>query len=168
MDMPMLDCTGLELAAVIRLQEAFVSVPIVYLSAEANITKQQTAMRLGGDDFLTKPIQPDHLVSSITSRVQRSRKLRSFMIRDSLTGLLNHTRIQEQLDLAVMRARRSASMLTFAMIDIDHFKAINDMHGHPVGDRVINVWRDCCSNACAARISSAGMVARNSLSRCWM
>jgi diguanylate cyclase (GGDEF)-like protein len=137
MDMYMPDCTGLELAAVIRQQEAFVSVPIVYLSAETNITKQQTAMRLGGDDFLTKPIQPDHLVSSITSRVQRSRKLRSFMIRDSLTGLLNHTRTQEQLDLAVMRARRSASMLTFAMIDIDHFKAVNDTHGHPVGDRVI-------------------------------
>ncbi|MGD9591960.1 MAG: GGDEF domain-containing protein, partial [Candidatus Berkiella sp.] len=56
---------------------------------------------------------------------------------DSLTGLLNHTRILEQLDLEMARAKRNGTPLSFAMIDIDHFKAINDSHGHPVGDRVI-------------------------------
>lgn len=137
MDLYMPTCSGLEVAAVIRQQEAFVSIPIVFLSAETNVDKQLSAMQLGGDDFLTKPIQPDHLISAVTSRVQRSRTLRSFMVRDSLTGLLNHTRIKEQLSLEVARARRQQSQLTLAMIDIDHFKKVNDTYGHPAGDRVI-------------------------------
>lgn len=137
MDLYMPGCTGLELAAVIRQQEAFVSIPIVFLSAETNPDKQLAALRLGGDDFLTKPIQHDHLISSVLARVQRSRILHAFMVRDSLTGLLNHTRIKEQLTLEVERAKRQRSQLSFAMIDIDDFKSVNDTYGHPTGDRVI-------------------------------
>jgi diguanylate cyclase (GGDEF)-like protein len=109
----------------------------VFLSTETSLDKQLAAMRLGGDDFLTKPIQLDHLISSVTSRAQRSRILRSFMIRDSLTGLLNHTKTKEHLDLEVARAQRRQGSLVFAMLDIDHFKSVNDTYGHPTGDRVI-------------------------------
>lgn len=137
MDVYMPQCSGLELATVIRQQERFVSIPIVFLSAETDMEKQLNAMSLGGDDFLTKPIQPEHLVSSVTSRVQRSRILRSFMVRDSLTGLLNHTTIKSQLDVHLARARRARGKLAFAMLDIDHFKSVNDTYGHPTGDRVI-------------------------------
>lgn len=137
MDVYMPECTGLELARVIRQLESFVSIPIVYLSAESDMDKQLSAMSLGGDDFLTKPIKPEHLVSSVTSRIQRSRMLRSFMVRDSLTGLLNHTTIKDQLEREVARANREKTPLAFAMVDIDHFKRVNDTFGHPVGDRVI-------------------------------
>ena len=137
MDVYMPDCTGLELAAVIRQQETFVGIPITYLSCETDLEKQMNAMSLGGDDFLTKPIQPEHLVAAVTSRVQRSKTLRLLMVRDSLTGLLNHTNIKEQLHLEVARSDRQNSPLSFAMIDIDHFKRVNDTYGHLVGDRVI-------------------------------
>ncbi|MCP4352460.1 MAG: diguanylate cyclase [Desulfobacterales bacterium] len=137
MDMYMPECSGLELAKVIRQQEAFVSVPIVYLSGETDIDVQLEAMIPGGDDFLTKPIKSRHLILSVTSRVTRSRILRSFMIRDSLTGLLNHTRIKEHLDIEVERAKRGQGQMAFAMIDIDKFKSVNDTYGHPVGDQVI-------------------------------
>jgi diguanylate cyclase (GGDEF)-like protein len=63
--------------------------------------------------------------------------LRSFMVRDSLTGLLNHTAIKDQLDGEVAWAIREKKPLSFAMVDIDHFKLVNDSYGHPVGDRVI-------------------------------
>ena len=91
----------------------------------------------GGDDFLTKPIQPEHLISSVASRIQRSLTLRSFMVRDSLTGLFNHTAIQDQLVLEVARANRQGTSLAVAMIDIDYFKRVNDTFGHQAGDRVI-------------------------------
>lgn len=136
-DMYMPGCDGMELAKVIRQFEAFVSIPIVFLSAEKDIDKQLSAMTLGGDDFLTKPIQPQHLVSSVSSRIRRSLLLRSFMVRDSLTGLLNHTAIKDQLAREVARARRQGTPFSFAMVDIDHFKRVNDTYGHPVGDRVI-------------------------------
>lgn len=137
LDIYMPECNGLELAKVIRQLDIFVSIPIVFLSAESDLDKQLFAIGLGGDDFLTKPIQPQHLISSVTSRIQRSLILRSFMVRDSLTGLLNHTAIQDQLVLEVARAKRQKTPLAFAMVDIDHFKQVNDTYGHPAGDRVI-------------------------------
>jgi len=136
-DLYMPECNGTDLAKVIRQLDAFMSIPIVFLSAESDLDKQLFAMGLGGDDFLTKPIQPQHLVSSVTSRIRRSLMLRSFMVRDSLTGLLNHTAIKDLLYGEVAGAIRQGKPLSFAMIDIDHFKRINDSFGHPVGDRVI-------------------------------
>ncbi len=136
-DMYMPSCSGMELAKVLRQIDTLIGIPIVFLSSETNMDKQLAAIGLGGDDFLTKPIEPQHLVSAVISRVKRSLILRSFMVRDSLTGLLNHTAIKNQLDHEMARARRQSKPLTFAMVDIDHFKNVNDSYGHPVGDRVI-------------------------------
>ena len=136
-DLYMPECNGTDLARVIRQLDAFVSIPIVFLSAESNLDKQLFAMGLGGDDFLTKPIQPQHLISSVTSRIRRSLMLRSFMVRDSLTGLLNHTTIKDLLEGEMAWAIRKKKPLSYAMIDIDHFKRVNDSYGHPAGDRVI-------------------------------
>ena len=137
LDIYMPECNGMELAKVIRQLDVFVGIPIVFLSAESNLDKQLFAMGLGADDFLTKPIQPQHLISSVSSRIQRSLILRSFMVRDSLTGLLNHTAIKDQLDREVAQTKRRGMPLSFAMVDIDHFKQVNDTCGHPTGDRVI-------------------------------
>lgn len=137
MDINMPDCNGLELATAIRQQEAYVSIPIVFISTETDLDRQLDALRLGGDDFLFKPIQPDHLMSAVTSRAQRARTLRSLMERDSLTGLFNHTKIKEQLDIEVSRAKRQDCGLALAMIDLDKFKSVNDEYGHPTGDRVL-------------------------------
>jgi diguanylate cyclase (GGDEF)-like protein len=136
-DMYMPGCSGMELAKVIRQLDSFVSIPIVFLSGESNLDKQLSALGLGGDDFLTKPIEAQHLVSAVTNRIKRSLVLRSFMVRDSLTGLLNHTAIKDQLSHEIARAKRNGKPLAFAMVDIDHFKKVNDTYGHPAGDRVI-------------------------------
>ncbi|MEC4895182.1 MAG: diguanylate cyclase [Oscillatoria sp. PMC 1051.18] len=137
MDMYMPGCNGLELAAVIRQQPAYVGIPIVFLSRETDFNKQLTAIGLGGDDFLTKPIEPHHLIASVMPRVERSRLVRSFMTCDSLTGLLNHTTLKERLVGEVKRASRLNAKLAFAMLDIDRFKSINDTYGHLTGDRVL-------------------------------
>jgi len=137
LDMYMPTCTGMELASVIRQIEAFVGLPIVYLSAETDRDKQLAAVGLGGDDFLVKPIKPEHLISAVVSRTERYRKLRSVMMRDGLTGLFNHSTITDRLEQEVARARRQKTPLSVVMLDIDHFKLVNDTHGHPVGDRVI-------------------------------
>ncbi|MBF7731189.1 diguanylate cyclase [Pseudomonas sp. N040] len=137
LDMYMPGCSGPELAKVIRHNDRYVSVPIIYLSAEDDLDKQLEAMGEGGDDFLTKPIKQRHLVATVRRRVARARRLHGLMVRDSLSGLYNHTHILQLLEDACLRARRSAQPLSFAMLDIDFFKKVNDTYGHPMGDRVI-------------------------------
>jgi diguanylate cyclase (GGDEF)-like protein/PAS domain S-box-containing protein len=137
LDMYMPNCTGIELAQIIRQMEQFISVPIVFLSAETDKNKQLAAMEIGGDEFLTKPIEPDHLIAAVTTRIERYRKLRALMIHDGLTGLLNHSTTKERLSQEVERARRQNEPLAFAMLDLDHFKLVNDTYGHASGDRVL-------------------------------
>jgi diguanylate cyclase (GGDEF)-like protein len=137
LDVYMPGCTGLELAMVIRQEEAFVGVPIVFLSRETDRMKQIAALGEGGDDFFTKPVPPDQLVPAVSARAQRGRTLRMFMEKDGLTGLFRHSRIIEQLEVAVRRADRQHGSLAVAMLDIDGFKNVNDEYGHLVGDQVL-------------------------------
>lgn len=137
MDMYMPRCSGYDMAKLIRQVPDYVGLPIVFLSSETDQKKQFSAMRVGVEDFLTKPIEPDYLVTSVALRAERMRVLRSLMMRDSLTGLFNHTAISQFLDSAIARARRQNHTVCFAMIDVDRFKSINDSYGHPVGDQVL-------------------------------
>ena len=137
LDLYMPECTGLELAQMIRQIRSFVGLPIVYLSAETDRATQLAAVGQGGDDFLIKPIKPDHLISAISSRIERYRQMRALMLRDSLTGLFNHTTIRERLVQEVTQAARKDQPLSLAMLDIDHFKKVNDTYGHAMGDKVL-------------------------------
>jgi diguanylate cyclase (GGDEF)-like protein len=137
MDMYMPVCNGEDLCRIIRQYESFTTIPIVFLSSETDVQKQLEAMKIGADDFLTKGIDSAHLITSITTRIKRHRILNSFMIRDSLTGLLNHTASKKQLDSMLIKAQKLNVPVCFAMIDIDHFKKVNDTYGHPTGDKVI-------------------------------
>lgn len=137
LDIYMPECSGIELASILRQEPKFMHIPIIFLSAEEDKFKQLSALSFGGDDFLTKPILPQHLVASVKSRAKRAGIISSFMMRDSLTGLLNHTNILHQLDLEILRAKHHNLPLTFAMIDLDHFKLVNDEYGHIMGDRVL-------------------------------
>jgi diguanylate cyclase (GGDEF)-like protein len=136
-DVYMPECSGIELAKVIRQIDGLLSVPIVYLSSENDFNTQQEAICLAGDDFLVKPIDPKRLLSAVTMRVRRARLLRGLMVRDGLTGLLNHTAIIEQLGREIVRSNRLKTPLSFAMVDVDFFKKVNDTYGHAAGDRVL-------------------------------
>ncbi|MDA8129012.1 MAG: diguanylate cyclase [Betaproteobacteria bacterium] len=137
MDMYMPNCTGVEVARIIRQHNEFLSTPIVYLSGETNVALQVDAMRLGGDHFLTKPFNPVFLNTIIMSKIERYRALRRSMYHDSLTGLLNHSSGKNTLDMVMSGVAHEGGFLSVAMMDIDHFKQVNDTYGHPVGDQVI-------------------------------
>ena len=137
LDLYMPGCSGLELAKVIRQHDAYLGTPIVFVSAEEDVTRQFDALRIGADDFLTKPLSDERLIAWVRIRASRARALTVLMDQDSLTGLLVHTRIKEQLAADVARAQREDRPLSFAMIDVDHFKQVNDLFGHLLGDHVL-------------------------------
>jgi len=137
MDLYLTDCTGIEAAQIIRQQPIYQSMPIIFLSTETTLLTQLNALRQGGDDFLEKPISDEHLIEMTRIYGHRFRSLRHQMTRDNMTGLLNHINFKVALQHEVLMAQRRSAPLVIAMIDIDHFKQVNDNYGHLIGDRVI-------------------------------
>jgi diguanylate cyclase (GGDEF)-like protein len=137
MDMQMPGVSGIELARMIRQSRRHLSLPIVFLSAERDPARQLEARMLGGDDFISKPVDPGRLVSLVRMRAERAIRLRSIMDRDSLTGLLNHGRFIDRLYQELERCRRAGTEVSLALIDLDRFKNVNDVHGHLCGDQVL-------------------------------
>lgn len=136
MDMYMPMCNGVEATRVLRQTEAYQALPVIYLSSETDIGLQVEALRLGGDHFLTKPFNAVLLAATVRTTIERHREMQRASRYDGLTGLLNHTAAKSRLD-AILASQPPGSNLCVAMIDIDHFKSVNDTFGHPVGDQVI-------------------------------
>ena len=137
LDIHMQGCTGLEVAQIIRQHKAFESVPIVFLTGETDARAQNEAMRLGADDLLLKPVATELLYNVVTQKAKRYRGLRRLMEEDSMTGLYNHGKTKALLAQYLQQAGRQGKPMAYALLDIDHFKRINDTYGHGMGDRVI-------------------------------
>jgi len=137
LDLYLPGCHGGEVARVIRQDSRFTDLPIMFLSTETGRQLQLAAMRTGGDDFLQKPISDADLVSAVSLRAARFRNLRELIRQDRMTGLLNHIAFTLQLEFELARQTRAGGELSTVMLDIDHFKRVNDTHGHQAGDRVI-------------------------------
>ncbi len=133
----MSEINAADLSRVIRQIDDFLSIPIIFLSNEDDFGKRVEALDLGGDDFLVKPIKASYLMAVVRSRLERSKTLRSYMVRDSLTNLLNHTAFRNVLTQEVSRCKRQNAALALAMLDIDHFKMVNDSYGHAAGDSAL-------------------------------
>jgi|GEM_PF-3044362 len=130
-------CTGRELARVMRLDDAWRDLPVVYLAADDDVCEQAWAR--SGDVFLGKPVDDDALVAAVLSHAHRALGSRRSGARDGLTGVLTHAALQELLEIEFVRAQRSGTPTSLALIDIDHVGALNAHHGHASGDYVIRL-----------------------------
>jgi len=123
MDLYMPEADGAELTSIIREQQEFVGIPIIFLSGEQDADKQVEALGAGADDFISKPIRPKHLVAIIKNRVQRTRALKAQSTaeshRDPITGLYNRRRFLESVDneLTADKAHPSARAVLVAELD---------------------------------------------------
>ena len=115
--------------------------PIVFLTAETSARIDFEAMNAGALDYLVKgEITPRMLERSLRYAVKLAESfaaLRQLATRDELTGLLNRREFDRILNEEQERAKRFGHALSLLMIDVDHFKQINDAHGHPCGDAVL-------------------------------
>lgn len=137
LDMHMPEVNGMEVAQVLRQHETGGEMPLLFLSAEADPVKRAAALNVGVDDFLIKPVNHDYLISAVENRARRAREMGAKITRDSLTHLLVHGEITNQLIDMLSSAQRYSKDLCYVILDLDNFKKINDSYGHLTGDKVI-------------------------------
>lgn len=133
MDLYMPHCDGTELTALIREREEFLHTPIVFLSGESDQDKHFEALSAGGDDFLSKPIRPKHLIAAVNNRVRRARAVQERAQlrdpRDPATGLHRRSYMLDRLAevLATDNVRNHPGGLLF--LEIEGIPQLREQYG---------------------------------------
>ena len=138
------DGDGLDVVRGIRENPRFHLLPAVVTGAQ-DAAGQVEALRAGADDYVADDAPPELLLQSVISRAERGRRLREMLLRDELTGLLNHAALMGELEYAVEYGRRHGGPLAFVLFDLDRFSEVHERFGQIVGDQVLlhvaNVFR---------------------------
>ncbi|MFW5733608.1 MAG: diguanylate cyclase [Oceanidesulfovibrio sp.] len=159
---------GIAATRIIRSATHLSDIPILIVTADDKTAALEQAFRAGATDFLRKPVEPVELRTRVRSclclkeetenRKARERelmemagrlrkanhRLKELSIRDELTGIYNRRHFMEVSALELSRAIRYERPIALLFLDADHFKKINDNHGHFVGDRALCVLAEAC------------------------
>ncbi|WP_417789833.1 diguanylate cyclase domain-containing protein [Terasakiella pusilla] len=139
-DYTMAPIDGFEMTKTIRETYEKEELAIIGLSGVDSATLSARFIKVGANDFITKPFQPEEFFCRITQTVDLIEKTQALVdaaTRDFLTGLYNRRFFFENGEGKLNRARREGTNIALAMLDIDHFKSVNDTYGHDVGDEVL-------------------------------
>jgi len=134
-NMPMV--SGFEVCRMLRASGRWQDLPVIFLTAESGLDARLSAFEAGGDDYLPKPVSATELLMRVRVRLERARLLKERADKDVLTGLMIRRAIVEVLQGIHDEAQRHRFTYCIALIDVDHFKKVNDTYGHIAGDRVL-------------------------------
>ncbi len=144
------ELTGASLARAIRLHkdDRKSRIPMVAISAFSDNARRLELFRSGINDYVQKPILGEELLARVNNLVQtqlllhqldtQQKRLERIALLDQLTGLYNRHFFMEAISKSISQANRQEHKLSLLVIDIDHFKQVNDTHGHATGDIVLS------------------------------
>jgi diguanylate cyclase (GGDEF)-like protein len=148
------DMDGNKVCAWLKNNDDTKGIPIIMLTAMNATAEKVRGLEAGADDYLPKPYEEAELIARVYAAVRTKQlrdelrkkneelkemlaKVEALSITDPLTGLFNRRRFEAVLEMEFCKAARYETPLSCLMIDIDHFKTVNDTYGHAVGDTVI-------------------------------
>jgi two-component system cell cycle response regulator len=147
---------GLRLCSHLRSNERTRAVPILIVSEETDIKRIAQALEIGAHDYILRPVDRNEMLARVHTQIRRKRyqdrlranyeKSLAQALTDSLTGLYNRRYMQVHLDTLLKKNAEAKKSLCVMMLDIDHFKLVNDTYGHGVGDEVLKTYAERVSN----------------------
>jgi diguanylate cyclase (GGDEF)-like protein len=148
LDVMMPNMDGFTVCEKIKQQAAMQNfTPVILVTAYGDIKSKVKGFETGADDYLTKPFDMQELLARVRSMLRikglydqlkfAKEKLETLSITDGLTGIFNHRYLHEKLSVEFERIRRYDGFLSCIMLDLDHFKNVNDTYGHKFGDFVL-------------------------------
>ncbi len=148
---------GLRLCSHLRSNERTRNLPIVMIANPEDMDRVAHGLEIGAHDYILRPLEKSELTARIRTQIRRKRfqeRLRStyeislsMALTDSLTGLYNRRYLEVHLEKLIESNAISNKTLGVLMLDIDHFKAVNDTHGHKVGDQVLKIFSERLKNS---------------------
>ena len=153
LDMILPDMDGLEVLRLIKARPDDQFIPVIILSVKSDLDSKVTGLRIGADDFLAKPFAEAEIlarcaamlrIKSLQDQLRSTQaKLEEQSVTDGLTGLKNRRFFDDRLGEEFRRAQRYSDPVSLIMVDLDHFKQVNDRYGHQVGDLVLREAAAC-------------------------
>jgi two-component system, cell cycle response regulator len=147
LDLVLPDMDGLEVLRIMKARPDDAFTPVILLSARSDLDSRVTGLRIGADDFLAKPFADAEVLARAGAMIRiktlqdqlRAAKaeLERLSVTDGLTGLFNRRYFSSRMHQEFQRAQRYSDPVSLMMLDIDHFKKVNDTFGHPFGDLVL-------------------------------
>ena len=144
-EMPVMD--GFATIVALKASPSTVDLPVVFLTGRSDTQDVVEALRLGAHDYLRKPPAATELLARVRAAVQvtalrqelrrRTDELDRLTRTDHLTGLFNRRHLEEQLPPLMSSCRRHGHAVAVLIVDVDHFKQVNDTAGHEAGDAVL-------------------------------
>lgn len=140
LDIMMPDIDGFDVCKLLKENSETKHIPIIMVTAKSEGEDLKKAFDLGVFDYIKKPIDEVEVIARLNAALKfrrQEKELEEMAMRDGLTGLYNHKLIIELFSKECEKLKRSNEGIAFVMIDIDHFKNVNDTFGHKAGDDVL-------------------------------
>jgi diguanylate cyclase (GGDEF)-like protein len=147
LEMPRID--GYKLLGMITAREELRDIPVIMLTGHGERELKIKLLGMGASDYVTKPFDAGELIARVKVQLKikslqdelkkTNEMLKQLSNTDPLTGLFNRRYMEEMLAKEMQRAERKGGHLSLVLLDIDHFKRVNDQYGHQVGDQVLAV-----------------------------